>query len=118
MMKFVSETTREFGIPTIVSLNTIMIDGTGMCGGCRVVIDQEVKFVCMDGPDFNGHQVDWDNLISRLSFYRAEEKAALDHWLDHQCRLGLQPAIPEVEKATLAGNNLVKDISTQVHPHA
>ena len=87
MMKFVSETTRPFNIPTIVSLNTIMIDGTGMCGGCRVVLKDGAQFVCVDGPEFDGHQVDWDNLMSRLSFYREEEKEALAHWQAHRCTL-------------------------------
>lgn len=99
MMKFVSEATRPYGVPTIVSLNTIMIDGTGMCGGCRVVVNQTAKFVCVDGPEFDGHQVDWDTLTSRLSFYRAEEKEALERWTtDHNCRLGLQSAVAEVDK--------------------
>ena len=87
MMKFVAETTRPFQVPTIVSLNTIMIDGTGMCGGCRVVLDHGTKFVCVDGPEFDAHQVDWDNLLARQSFYRAEEKQALESWENHQCRL-------------------------------
>ena len=91
MMKFVSETTRPFDVSTIVSLNTVMIDGTGMCGGCRVVLKHGAQFVCVDGPEFDGHEVDWDNLIDRLSFYRAEEKQAMEHWTDHQCRIGLHP---------------------------
>jgi len=69
MMKFCSETTRPFGIFTQVSLNTIMVDGTGMCGGCRVNVGKEVKFVCVDGPEFDGHLVDFDNMISRLNSY-------------------------------------------------
>lgn len=109
MMKFVSETTRPFSVPTIVSLNTVMIDGTGMCGGCRVVLNQGAKFVCVDGPEFDGHEVDWDNLLSRLTFYRKEEKLALEHWTDHRCRIGLQPvkngnAEPELELAGTNGN--------------
>ena len=87
MMKFVAETTRPFKVPTIVSLNTVMIDGTGMCGGCRVVMNSGAKFVCVDGPEFDGHQVDWDNLLTRQSFYKAEEKEAMDLWQDHVCRL-------------------------------
>ena len=74
MMKFVSLTTQPFGVPTIVSLNTIMIDGTGMCGGCRVAMTEGAKFVCVDGPEFDGHLVDWNNLLSRVQFYRDEEK--------------------------------------------
>jgi ferredoxin--NADP+ reductase len=97
MMKFVSATTRPFDIRTIVSLNTIMIDGTGMCGGCRVVLDQGAKFVCVDGPEFDAHLVDWENLLARLSFYKTEEKEALEHWVSHQCRLDRE--IADAEKA-------------------
>ncbi len=86
MMKFVSLTTRPFGIPTVVSLNTIMIDGTGMCGGCRVLLEEGAQFVCVDGPEFDGHKVDWDNLLARLSFYREEERLAVERW-EHECRL-------------------------------
>ncbi len=86
MMKFVSLTTRPFNIPTIVSLNTIMIDGTGMCGGCRVLLEEGAQFVCVDGPEFDGHKVDWDNLLARLAFYREEERLAVEHW-EHECRL-------------------------------
>ncbi len=80
MMKFVSLTTKEFGVKTIVSLNPIMIDGTGMCGGCRVRVGGEVKFACVDGPDFDGHLVDFDGLMRRNSFYKEEEA--------HTCRMG------------------------------
>lgn len=73
MMKFVCEVTRPYGIHTIVSLNPIMIDGTGMCGGCRVTIGGETKFACVDGPDFDGHIVDFDELMRRNSFYKKEE---------------------------------------------
>ena len=76
MMKFVSKTTEEQNIKTIVSLNPIMIDGTGMCGGCRVTVGGEVKFACVDGPDFDGHKVDFDELMRRNSFYRTEEAHA------------------------------------------
>lgn len=86
MMKFVTLTTRPYNIPTIVSLNTIMIDGTGMCGGCRVLLEDGAQFVCVDGPEFNGHKVDWDNLLSRLSFYKNEEKQAVEHY-EHKCRI-------------------------------
>jgi ferredoxin--NADP+ reductase len=88
MMKFAAETTRPFNVPTIVSLNTIMVDGTGMCGGCRVVMTEGAKFVCVDGPEFDGHKVDWDLLLSRLSFFRAEEQRAVEKWKekDHKCR--------------------------------
>ncbi len=74
MMKFCSETTRPYGVFTQVSLNTIMVDGTGMCGGCRVNVDKEVKFVCVDGPEFDGHKVDFDNMMARLQSYKDFEK--------------------------------------------
>jgi len=78
MMKFVSLLTKEYGVPTIVSLNPIMIDGTGMCGGCRVTIGGKSKFACVDGPEFDGHQVDFDGLMRRLSAYKHEEEYACD----------------------------------------
>lgn len=81
MMKYCAETTRPFGIPTVVSLNTIMIDGTGMCGGCRVTVGGETRFVCVDGPEFDGHLVDFDNMIARLGTYREHEE-------DHVCKTG------------------------------
>ncbi len=74
MMKFCAETTRPFGVSTQVSLNTIMVDGTGMCGGCRVNIGDEVKFVCVDGPEFDGHKVDFDNMMARLNSYKEIEQ--------------------------------------------
>jgi ferredoxin/flavodoxin---NADP+ reductase len=86
MMKFVAQTTRPYNVPTIVSLNTIMIDGTGMCGGCRVVLQDGAQFVCVDGPEFDGHKVDWNSLMSRLAFYREEERQAVEHW-QHVCNL-------------------------------
>jgi ferredoxin/flavodoxin---NADP+ reductase len=87
MMKVVSEMTREHGIATLVSLNSIMIDGTGMCGGCRVSVGGESKFVCVDGPEFDGHQVDFDLMIKRLRTYLPEEQAARQRFLaEHECR--------------------------------
>lgn len=86
MMKFCALTTKPFKVPTIVSLNTVMIDGTGMCGGCRVQLTEGAKFVCVDGPEFDGHQVDWDLLIKRQRFYLDEEKQAVEQW-EHKCRL-------------------------------
>ena len=80
MMKFVAATTRPFNVPTIVSLNSIMIDGTGMCGGCRVAMTDGARFVCVDGPEFDDHRVDWDNLLSRMQYYRDEERTAVDRW--------------------------------------
>ncbi len=80
MMKFCAETTRPFDIPTVVSLNTIMVDGTGMCGGCRVTVGDETRFVCVDGPEFDGHLVDFDNMINRLASYKKQER-------EHVCNL-------------------------------
>lgn len=74
MMKFCSLTTKPYGVPTQVSLNTIMVDGTGMCGGCRVNVGKEVKFVCVDGPEFDGHLVDFDNMIMRLNAFKNIER--------------------------------------------
>jgi ferredoxin--NADP+ reductase len=73
MMKAVADLTKKFDVETIVSLNTIMVDGTGMCGACRVTVGGETKFTCIDGPSFDGHQVDFDELMNRLNFYRDEE---------------------------------------------
>jgi ferredoxin--NADP+ reductase len=86
MMKFVSLTTKPYKVPTIVSLNTIMIDGTGMCGGCRVLLEEGAQFVCVDGPEFDAHKVDWDNLLARQRFYQGEEQMAVEHW-EHECRI-------------------------------
>jgi ferredoxin--NADP+ reductase len=74
MMKAVSNITKGYNVPTMVSLNPIMVDGTGMCGGCRVTIGNETKFACVDGPEFDGHQVDYDELIKRLQAYQEEER--------------------------------------------
>lgn len=87
MMKFCAATTKPFGIPTIVSLNTIMIDGTGMCGGCRVTVGDKLKFVCVDGPDFDGHLVDWDNMLKRMRAFRPMEETARQKERDHVCRM-------------------------------
>ena len=82
MMKFCSETTRPYDVYTEVSLNTIMVDGTGMCGGCRVNVGGEVKFVCVDGPEFDGHKVDFDNMMARLNSYKQIEKEKHNCYLD------------------------------------
>ena len=84
LMKFVCKTTGPYGIKTLVSLNPIMIDGTGMCGGCRVSVGGQVKFACVDGPDFDGHQVDFDELITRNGAYREREAETKQ---SHLCRL-------------------------------
>jgi ferredoxin/flavodoxin---NADP+ reductase len=85
MMKFVSLLTKKYGIRTLVSLNTIMIDGTGMCGGCRVSIGNESKFVCVDGPEFDGHLVNFDEMMQRLSMYGDMEKESSGH----ACKIGM-----------------------------
>lgn len=77
MMKFVAKLTKDLRIPTIVSLNPIMVDGTGMCGACRVIVNNKVKFACIDGPEFDGHEVDFDNLIRRAKMYEDEEQRAI-----------------------------------------
>jgi len=83
-MKAVCDATRAAGIPTTVSLNPIMVDGTGMCGGCRVIVGGKVRFACVDGPEFDGHQVDFITLARRLTTYRSRERD------DHEaCRIGL-----------------------------
>ena len=84
MMKFVSIATKPYGIKTIVSLNPIMIDGTGMCGGCRVTVGGKIKFACVDGPDFDGHKVDFDELMNRNSIYKEREAEEAQ---THICRL-------------------------------
>lgn len=78
MMKFVSRLTKEFNLKTIVSMNPIMIDGTGMCGGCRLTVDGKIKFACIDGPDFDGHKVDFDELINRNNMYKEFEKESFE----------------------------------------
>jgi NAD(P)H-flavin reductase len=99
MMKGCADTTRPHGIRTIVSLNPVMVDGTGMCGGCRVKIGDQVKFACVDGPDFDGHQVDFDDLVSRLARYRPTERQAMENWQE-SCRVRSQAdAMEAVEGA-------------------
>ena len=94
MMRGCAEATRARKVRTLVSLNPIMVDGTGMCGGCRVKIGNEVKFACVDGPDFDGHLVDFDDLLTRMKRYKVEERAALDRWSD-SCRLmNQEPVLP------------------------
>ena len=84
MMKFVCKTTEPFGVHTVVSLNPIMVDGTGMCGGCRVTVGGQTKFACVDGPEFDGHQVDFAELMNRNGIYREREAEVTK---DHVCRL-------------------------------
>ncbi len=82
MMKFASLTTKKYNIPTVASLNTIMVDGTGMCGACRVSVGGKTKFVCVDGPEFDAHKVDFDEMLSRLSAYKDQEAAAYQKYLE------------------------------------
>lgn len=93
MMKFVAQTTLKYGIPTIVSLNTLMVDGTGMCGACRVTVGGKTRFTCVDGPEFDGHKVDFDEAMRRQGMYRTIEermnKMAAERQAGHRCKVGL-----------------------------
>ena len=89
---FLNRLTGKYDIPTVASLNTLMVDGTGMCGGCRVEVVWETKFACVDGPDFDGHQVDFDDLMSRLGRFSEEERAAMKKWSE-TCRMAKQPPV-------------------------
>jgi len=89
MMKFCCEVTKQFNIPTQVSLNTIMVDATGMCGGCRIEYDGQPKFVCVDGPEFDGHKVDFDLMMKRLNAYKDQEQQAYEQYKEHKCKIGL-----------------------------
>ena len=84
MMKFVTLTARDYSLPLIVSLNTLMVDGTGMCGACRVTVGGQTRFACVDGPEFDAYQVDFDEAIRRQSMYKEQEIEA-----DHKCKIGL-----------------------------
>ena len=88
MMRAVAETTRPFNIKTIVSLNPVMVDGMGMCGACRVTIGGSTRFACVDGPEFDAHQVDFGELLKRQMAYTSEEKTALQHMLKRGCTCG------------------------------
>ena len=87
MMKFCALTTQPYGVPTVVNLNSIMVDGTGMCGACRVVVGGTTRFACVDGPEFDGQQVDWELLLARQRVYLEQEKQAVERWRD-QCSHG------------------------------
>ena len=89
MMKFCCEVTKQFDVPTQVSLNTIMIDGTGMCGGCRIEYDGQPKFVCVDGPEFDGHNVNFDLMMKRLNAYEHLEQKEHERYKQHKCKIGL-----------------------------
>jgi ferredoxin--NADP+ reductase len=92
MMRAVSEMTRPFNVATTVSLNAIMVDGTGMCGGCRVSINGETRYACVEGPEFDGHQVDFGMLADRLQTYRPFEQQAMER--REACKVGLRRPTP------------------------
>ena len=85
MMKFVCKLTEKYDIPTTVSMNPVMIDGTGMCGGCRITVDGETKFACVDGPDFDGHKIDWDSAMKRGKMFKEYESKSCE---EGHCRIG------------------------------
>ena len=89
MMKFCCGVTKKYDVPTVVSLNTIMIDGTGMCGGCRVEVGGQMKFVCVDGPEFDGHLVNFDLMMKRMNAYKQLEKQAMEQYKEHKCKISL-----------------------------
>jgi len=86
MMKFTCLLTKKYEIPTVVSLNPIMIDGTGMCGGCRITVGGKVRFACVDGPEFDGHKIDFGELMMRQAYYKSQEQRAMERY-EHQCRM-------------------------------
>jgi NAD(P)H-flavin reductase len=101
MMKASAQATKPYGIKTMVSLNPIMVDGTGMCGGCRVKVGERVKFACVDGPDFDGHEVDFDDLMMRLRRYKEEERQATERWSE-ACRMSKTADVTHEAEAALA----------------
>ena len=111
MMKFVALTTAKYNIPTEASLNTIMVDGTGMCGACRVTVDGKTKFVCVDGPEFDAHGVDWDEMLSRMKSYKAEETAAMEVYSASK-----NDSRTTVERRSNDGQSLCKTEVTPVEP--
>jgi len=117
MMKFVALTTKKYDIPTEASLNTIMVDGTGMCGACRVTVGGQTKFVCVDGPEFDAHQVDFDEMLSRLKSYRPEEAAAYEQYQAQAKPLTPKErtAIPRVKMPELPPQERVKFLHKEVN---
>ncbi|MBP5658858.1 MAG: bifunctional dihydroorotate dehydrogenase B NAD binding subunit/NADPH-dependent glutamate synthase [Paludibacteraceae bacterium] len=119
MMKFVALTTKKYNIPTEASLNTIMVDGTGMCGACRVTVGGQTKFVCVDGPEFDAHQVDFDEMLSRLRSYKPEEAAAYERYQQASVSSQLTPkeraAIPRVKMPELVPEERVKSLHKEVN---
>lgn len=104
MMKFVALTTAKYNIPTEASLNTIMVDGTGMCGACRVTVGGKTKFVCVDGPEFDAHEVDWNEMLSRMKSYKAEETEAMEQYQIRLARHKRETTEPGVNKGQTEGN--------------
>lgn len=117
MMKFVSLTTAKYDIPTDASLNTIMVDGTGMCGACRVTVGGKTKFVCVDGPEFDAHEVNWDEMMSRLRSYKPEEAIAYEQWQMAQKPLTAKErvAIPRVKMNELAPEVRIQSLRNEVN---
>lgn len=117
MMKFVSLTTQKYNIPTDASLNTIMVDGTGMCGACRVTVGGKTRFVCVDGPEFNAHEVDWDEMMTRMRQYKSEETEALQNFHTRQTPLTAKEraAIPRVKMNELAPEIRVHTMHAEVN---
>ena len=103
MMKFCSKTTEPYRVPTLVSLNTIMVDGTGMCGGCRVMVDGVAKYVCVDGPEFDGHHVDFDGMMRRQAMYKVEEAESLARFRENDPGCQLQPRSPRPSRRPRRG---------------
>ena len=97
MIKFCALTTRPFGVPTVVNLNSIMVDGTGMCGACRVEVGGQTRFACVDGPEFDGHEVDWDLLLARQKIYLEQEKQAMERWEEERRSCGCTEAREQEE---------------------
>ena len=104
MMKFCSRVTQPYAVPTLVSLNTIMVDGTGMCGGCRVLVDGVARYVCVDGPEFDGHRVDFDGMMRRQAMYKPEEAASLARYRAKEHTCNLQSSADELETGTGAAS--------------
>jgi ferredoxin--NADP+ reductase len=103
MMKFCSKTTQPYTVPTLVSLNTIMVDGTGMCGGCRVMVDGAAKYVCVDGPEFDGHHVDFDGMMRRQAMYKPEEAASLERYRENDPSCMMQDSVAAAVSETETG---------------
>lgn len=110
MMKFCAKTTQEYAVKTVVSLNAIMVDGTGMCGGCRVSVGGETKFVCVDGPEFDGHEVDFDLLMSRQRQYLPQEKQSLDSYLSNVAGSNAAGSDPARSDATACNRAVTADV--------